>query len=398
LFRLENLVIGGLLVAYGAYVVYLTPYLDHVSEWVGPYSAYDMPKLNLLGLTLPSLLVAFVALAALRWAGLRRESVRPLDAALFTATIPATASVFVQAKGFPYHVWPLHALAMVGMIVVLTSQERRDVTEPPSIATWAGVFGLFTLLASAVLGDLPFLQPAGFALTLLAFLGERGGDGPRVRGGRQQTVDAPSRAVPWWAATSSWVIAVSVLALAGSRAVASWIPSVRAGLDEYPCPVQPYEQPRQTCSYSALLATLDPHTEPGDGVVWVTSDAEPSAIVAMELDLRNVMKEAFMRVPAAYARRDDPRSTYPYHAPEQALEDEQRVRESFVTSIVDAKPKLVIFDRRAHAIALGAVPFDTELWFRADPAAAAILDTSYTLLEPALAVTRGTHVVYVRRE
>jgi hypothetical protein len=404
LLRLENLIVGGLLVVYGLYVVYLTPYLDHLGEWVGPYSAYDMPRLNLLSLTLPSLLVAVVTIVALRKAGLRRESVRPLDTALFVATVPAALSVFAQAKGFPYHVWPLHALVLVGLLVVLASQEQRDAASVPGFSTWMGGVGLLLLLGSAIVGKIPLLQPAGFVMTVLAFLGDRGG-APRSTAathgdtrGPEESGGTRGHGTPWLGAVSTWMLVASVIAILASRAVVSWIPSVRAGLDEYPCPVQAYEQPRQTCSYGALLATLDPHTQPGDGVLWITSDAEPSALVAMELGLRNVMKETFMRVPAAYTRRDDPRVSYPYHSPEQALEDERRVREGFVTSIADAKPKLVIFDRRAHAIALGAVPFDTELWFRADPTAAALLDTHYTLLEPALTVTRGTHVVYVRRE
>jgi hypothetical protein len=398
LMRRENVTLGGLLMGYGLYVVYLTPYLDHLGEWVGPYSAYDLPLAVLLWRSSPAFLVAVVVAGAIWRLPLARDSVAPLDLAMLAATLPAMASVLVQAKGFSYHAWPLNALVALVLVLLVLGREPREATlRRPSFSTLLGVSGLLLLLLSSVVGRFPLLQPAAFAMTALAFLAGPGAEGDSPGAVTAKPPAGSRQPATHWAAPSTWVLVASLLTLGASRAALSWIPSVRATFDEYTCQSIPYAQSRQTCSYAALLSALRPHVAPGDGVLWVTSDSIPASVVMMELGLRAVARETFMRVPHAYARRNDPRIRYPYHSPEQALGDEQQVRDSFVSSVVASMPKLVIFDRRADAIAFGAVPFDAEAWFRADPAGAACLDASYVPLDIG-AATRGTHVAYVRRD
>ena len=394
--RLENMIVGGFLMAYGLYVVYLTPYLENLGDFLASYSAYDAPLNILVAQTMPTLLVALVGVIALWRGGLNRASVQPLDSALLLVTLPAVASVLFQAKGFSYHAWPLHALTMAGLLVIGLSQERHQAFIEASFLRTMGALGLAILLATAITGTWTSVQPMAFVMTAFALLSD-GERGPlKLSPGLKDT--AVRRERYWWLRLSTWLFPVCIVVLGASRSVASMVTSIRESLDQFQCAVMPYEQPPTHCSFSAFIGLLEPHVEPGDGVLWVSSDAVPSVILVMELQLRGVRSQSFMHVAGAYMRRDDPRTVHVYHDPAQAGEVESRVRESFVTSLARGEPRIVVFDRRAHGQAFGAVPFDTDLWFRADPAASAVLDSGYVLLPNAESVTRGTHVVYVRRE
>ncbi|MCB9680721.1 MAG: hypothetical protein H6733_04545 [Alphaproteobacteria bacterium] len=120
--RGETVGVVAFVAVFGAYVVWGTDYVDNLSFWLSGYKRYGALGMSFAGIV-GELKPPQLLLTAIVWILARprtpERGPRLLGDVLALATLPLLLSVFAQAKGFAYHIWPVHAAAVLLVVVSL---------------------------------------------------------------------------------------------------------------------------------------------------------------------------------------------------------------------------------------------------------------------------------------
>jgi hypothetical protein len=123
LFALENWIAAALLIAYGVFV--LTAFPQFALDMVPLLSAVYLPvKEGVVSFLLHAVTPLWAAILLLTVQLKGRALLKPPYCLLLAASIGFAVSYYVQGKGWPYHSYPMLALALIAYVLAVIEQRR----------------------------------------------------------------------------------------------------------------------------------------------------------------------------------------------------------------------------------------------------------------------------------